>query len=81
VITSLERARMTIGRSIPTALEYCTTSSPRHLREKRSRKVPGLILVAGGAGGHAGTLSPFAFVEKTRQWFDGPIVLRDHRNG
>ena len=35
----------------------------------------GLILVAAGAGGHAGTLSPFAFVEETRQWFDGPIVL------
>ena len=35
----------------------------------------GLILVASGAGGHAGTLSPFAFVEETRQWFDGPLVL------
>jgi nitronate monooxygenase len=35
----------------------------------------GLILVAAGAGGHAGTLSPFAFVQETRQWFDGPIVL------
>ena len=35
----------------------------------------GLILVAGGAGGHAGTLSPFAFVQETRQWFDGPIAL------
>ena len=35
----------------------------------------GLILVAAGAGGHAGTISPFAFVEETRQWFDGPIAL------
>ena len=35
----------------------------------------GLILVAAGAGGHAGTLSPFAFVAETRQWFDGPIAL------
>jgi len=35
----------------------------------------GLILVAAGAGGHAGTLSPFAFVAETRQWFDGPIIL------
>ncbi|MGP0057717.1 MAG: NAD(P)H-dependent flavin oxidoreductase [Beijerinckiaceae bacterium] len=35
----------------------------------------GLILVASGAGGHAGTLSPFAFVQETRQWFDGPVVL------
>ncbi|MBI5261456.1 MAG: nitronate monooxygenase [Bradyrhizobium sp.] len=35
----------------------------------------GLILVAAGAGGHAGTLSPFPFVTETRQWFDGPIAL------
>ncbi len=35
----------------------------------------GLILVAAGAGGHAGTLSPLAFVAETRQWFDGPIAL------
>ncbi|WP_109806763.1 NAD(P)H-dependent flavin oxidoreductase [Sphingosinithalassobacter portus] len=35
----------------------------------------GLILVATGAGGHAGTLSPFALVSEVRQWFDGPIAL------
>src|SRR5262249_30899935 len=35
----------------------------------------GLILVAAGAGGHAGTISPFAFVAETRPWFDGPIAL------
>ena len=35
----------------------------------------GLILVASGAGGHAGTLSPFAFVQETRAWFDGPLAL------
>ncbi|MEO1335004.1 MAG: nitronate monooxygenase, partial [Myxococcota bacterium] len=35
----------------------------------------GLILVASGAGGHAGTVSPFALVQETRRWFDGPILL------
>ena len=35
----------------------------------------GLILVASGAGGHAGTISPFAFVQETREWFEGPIAL------
>ena len=35
----------------------------------------GLILVAAGAGGHAGKISPLAFVEETRAWFDGPIAL------
>jgi nitronate monooxygenase len=35
----------------------------------------GLILVCTGAGGHAGQLSPFAFVQETRTWFDGPVIL------
>jgi nitronate monooxygenase len=35
----------------------------------------GLILVAAGAGGHAGSLSPFALMQETRAWFDGPIAL------
>jgi len=35
----------------------------------------GLIAVAAGAGGHAGTLSPFALVQEIRQWFDGPVAL------
>lgn len=35
----------------------------------------GLILVAAGAGGHAGTTSPFALVQETRAWYEGPILL------
>lgn len=35
----------------------------------------GLIAVAAGAGGHAGTLSPFALVQEIRAWFDGPLLL------
>lgn len=35
----------------------------------------GLIAVAWGAGGHAGTLSPFALIQEIRQWFDGPLLL------
>ena len=35
----------------------------------------GLVLVAAGAGGHAGALSPFAIMQETRAWFDGPIAL------
>ena len=35
----------------------------------------GLILVAAGAGGHAGTQSPFALVQETREWFQGPVAL------
>ncbi|PCD03683.1 nitronate monooxygenase [Sphingomonas spermidinifaciens] len=35
----------------------------------------GLILVTAGAGGHAGRLNPFAFVQEVRDWFEGPVLL------
>ncbi|MFF0816286.1 NAD(P)H-dependent flavin oxidoreductase [Rhodococcus sp. NPDC003318] len=35
----------------------------------------GLIAVSAGAGGHAGTQSPFALLQEIRQWFDGPVLL------
>jgi nitronate monooxygenase len=35
----------------------------------------GLIAVAAGAGGHAGTLSPFALMQEIRAWFSGPVAL------
>ena len=35
----------------------------------------GLIAVAAGAGGHAGSISPFALVQDIRAWFDGPLLL------
>lgn len=35
----------------------------------------GLIAVAAGAGGHAGTISPFALIQEIREWFDGPLLL------
>ena len=37
--------------------------------------VDGLLLVASGAGGHTGQLSPFAFVETVRSFWDGLLVL------
>ena len=47
----------------------------RHARRAAKSGVDGLILVASGAGGHAGTLSPFALVEEVRDFWDGPLVL------
>ncbi|WP_114470884.1 NAD(P)H-dependent flavin oxidoreductase [Pseudorhodoferax soli] len=35
----------------------------------------GLIAVASGAGGHAGTTSPFALIQEIRRWFTGPLAL------
>ncbi|MGC6476555.1 MAG: NAD(P)H-dependent flavin oxidoreductase [Parvibaculales bacterium] len=46
-----------------------------HARKAAEQGVDGLILVAAGAGGHAGTLSPFALVREVREWFDGTILL------
>ncbi|BFM09684.1 NAD(P)H-dependent flavin oxidoreductase [Halioxenophilus aromaticivorans] len=40
-----------------------------------SKGADGIIAVAAGAGGHAGTLSPIALVQEIRTWFDGPLLL------
>lgn len=47
----------------------------RHAQKALEAGVDGLVLVAAGAGGHAGTLSPFALVGEVRKLFDGPLVL------
>lgn len=47
----------------------------RFAKKAIEKGADGLIAVAAGAGGHAGTLSPFALVQEIRQWFDGPLVL------
>jgi nitronate monooxygenase len=47
----------------------------RFARKAVEKGAGGLIAVAAGAGGHAGTLSPFALIGEIRQWFDGPLVL------
>lgn len=47
----------------------------RHAKSAIRKGADGLIAVATGAGGHAGTLSPFALVQEIREWFDGPLLL------
>jgi nitronate monooxygenase len=49
--------------------------SIRHAHKALEAGVDGLILVAAGAGGHAGPLSPFALVGEVRKFFKGPIAL------
>ena len=49
--------------------------SIRHAQKALEAGVDGLILVAAGAGGHAGGLSPFALVGEVRRFFDGPVAL------
>ena len=47
----------------------------RHADSAIRKGADGLIAVASGAGGHAGTLSPFALIQDIREWFDGPLLL------
>ncbi|CAG4904267.1 unnamed protein product [Acidocella sp. C78] len=47
----------------------------RFARKAIEKGADGLIAVAAGAGGHAGTLSPFALVQEIRTWFHGPLAL------
>lgn len=49
--------------------------SIRHAEKALEAGVDGLVLVCAGAGGHAGTLSPFALVREVRRFYDGPIAL------
>ena len=47
----------------------------RHARKAAEAGVDGLIAVCAGAGGHAGTYNPFAFVQEIRQFYQGTIIL------
>ncbi|CAG9185271.1 NAD(P)H-dependent flavin oxidoreductase [Cupriavidus pampae] len=47
----------------------------RFARKAIEKGADGLIAVAAGAGGHAGTISPFALLHEIREWFDGPLLL------
>lgn len=46
-----------------------------YARKAVEKGATGLIAVAAGAGGHAGTISPFALIQEIRAWFDGPLAL------
>lgn len=50
-------------------------TSVRHAEKAAQAGVDGINLIAGGGGGHAGSVNPFALVPQVRQFFDGVIVL------
>lgn len=56
-------------------LVFHDVTTLRHAEKALEAGVDGLILVCAGAGGHAGTLSPFALVGEVRRFYDGPIIL------
>lgn len=76
VITSLG-ARPEVFEAIHSYGGICLHDviNDRFARKAIEKGADGLICVAAGAGGHAGTLSPMAFIHEIREWFDGPVLL------
>src|SRR5512139_3306113 len=56
-------------------LVFHDVTTIKHAKRALEAGVDGLILVCTGAGGHAGRLSPFAFVPEVRQFYDGGVIL------
>ncbi len=56
-------------------LVFHDVTTRRHAEKAAQAGVDGLIAVAAGAGGHAGTWSPFALVAEIRQFFDKTLLL------
>ncbi|MEP0069948.1 nitronate monooxygenase family protein [Pyruvatibacter sp.] len=54
---------------------YHDVINVKHAKKAAEEGVDGLILVCSGAGGHAGSLSPFALVREVKEWFDGTVIL------
>ena len=76
VITSLG-ARPEVNEAVHSygGLTFHDVINVGFARKAVEKGADGLIAVAAGAGGHAGTLSPFALVQEIRAWWDGPLVL------
>ena len=76
VITSLG-ARPEVNEAIHSygGIVFHDVINIQHARKAIEKGADGLIAVCAGAGGHAGTLSPFALVQEIRQFFDGPLLL------
>ena len=56
-------------------LVFSDVISIKHAKKAAEAGVDGLILVCNGAGGHGGTLNPFAFIAEVKQFWDGIIIL------
>lgn len=56
-------------------LVYSDVANVKHAKKAAASGVDGLILVCAGAGGHGGTLNPFAFIAAVKPFFKGTIIL------
>lgn len=76
VITSLGAVREVVDTVHSYGgLVFHDVTTRRHAEKAAEAGVDGLIAVAAGAGGHAGTWSPFALVAEIRQFFDKTLLL------
>ena len=76
VITSLG-AREDVNKAVQSygGITLHDIINDRFAHKAIEKGATGLIAVAAGAGGHAGTTSPFALVQEIREWFQGPLAL------
>lgn len=76
VITSLG-AREDVNHEVRSwgGIAFHDVIDDRFAHKAIEKGATGLIAVAAGAGGHAGTTSPFALMQEIRAWFDGPVAL------
>lgn len=76
IITSLGAASQVVEavHSYGGAVFHDVTNQ-KHARKAAEAGVDGIIAVAAGAGGHAGTINPFVLVHEIREVFDGTILL------
>lgn len=76
VITSLG-ARPEVNEAVQGygGIVFHDVTTNEYARKAIDKGADGLVAVAAGAGGHAGTRSPFALVQEVRDWFDGPLAL------
>jgi nitronate monooxygenase len=56
-------------------LVFADVNSVAYARKAAAAGADGLVLIASGAGGHTGALTPFAFVAAVREFFDGPLIV------
>jgi nitronate monooxygenase len=76
IITSLQLPQRIVDATHSYGgLVFHDVTNIQHARRAAAMGVDGLILVCAGAGGHAGTHSPFALLREIRQWFDKTVLL------
>lgn len=73
-ISSLGNPTPLIKRARGKAKVFCDVISEKHARKAVDAGADGLVAVSAGAGGHAGTISPFSLIPQLKQAFKVPVI-------